>query len=104
MERIGLSTECDYLELIIQNLELGTETCDIDDGRYTLADVIVYLRGYLQELNALDAKIVKSGNTPELLEEVYDKYSELWVFQLSFYIPSLPNVIGGLRRYPNCDE
>ena len=101
MERIGLSEECKDLSLIIENLKTGKETCDIGDSQYTLADVIDYLQGYLQELIALDARIVECGNTSELRKEVYEKYSELWAFQLSFYIASLPSVVGGLWRYPN---
>lgn len=104
MERIGLSEECKDLALIIENLKTGKENCDIGDPQYALADVIDYLQGYLQELIALDARIVECGNTPDLLKEVYKKYSELWVFQLSFYIASLPSIIGRLWRYPKCDE
>ena len=104
MTQFGLSSECKDLELIIGNLVAGKETCEIGDTRYALEDVIDYLRGFLQELKDLDDQIAKHGNTPEMLEKVHEMYTELWLFQLSFTIDSLPRVIGGLWRYPNCDE
>jgi len=104
MGRIGLSNECQTLELIISNLETGKDTCEIGDTRYSLKDAIDYLRDYLQELRDLDSEIVRIGNTPEMLEAVYRKYTELWLFQLSFYVSSLPLVIGGLQNYANQKE
>lgn len=104
MHQLGLSSKCKNLELIIENLTAGKETCEIGDDRYSLEDVIDYLRGFLQELKDLDDQIAKHGNTPEMLEKVYEKYTELWLFQLTFSIESPPRVIGGLWRYPDCAE
>ena len=104
MSQIGLHRECDDLERIIEDLAAGKETCEIGDTRYTFEDALDYLRGYLQELKDLDALLLEQGNTPELLEKVHDKYSELWLFQLSFTVASLPRVIGRLWRYPNLLE
>ncbi len=104
MSQIGLHRECDDLERIIEDLAMGKETCEIEDSRYTFEDVLNYLRGYLQELKDLDARLLKQGNTPELLKEVHDKYSELWLFQVSFTVDSLPRVIGRLWRYPDLSE
>ena len=101
MNRTGLSDECKDLELIIEDLTTGKETCEIEDTHYSLEDTIDYLRHFLQELNNLNNQIVEHGNTPELLEQVHEKYSELWAFQLSFTVDSLSRVIGGLWQYPN---
>ena len=52
MERIGISKECENLELIIETLVAGKETSDIGDSQYSLDDVIEYLRGFLQDQGA----------------------------------------------------
>ena len=104
MEQSDLSRECKDLALIIDNLMQGKETCEIADDRYSTDDAVDYLCGFLQELNELNAQIVERGNTPELLATVHGKYTELWLFQLSFTVPSLPRVIGGLWRYPECSD
>lgn len=104
MKRTNLNSECKELELIIDSLAAGSEICEIGDTRYTLDDVLEYLRGYLQELRDLNDRIIEQGNTEELLKEVYNKYTELWLFQVSFTVQSLPRVIGGLRRYPISNE
>ena len=101
IEQVGLSEECKELELIINNLTLGKETCEIEDDRYSLEEAIDYLRDYLQELKDLDAQIVEKGNAPELLKKVYEKYTELWLFQVYFRVESLPRVIGPLMHYAN---
>ncbi len=104
MSRTNLNNECNNLKLIIDNLKTGKESCRIEDSNRSLDDVIDYLNGYLQELNNLNDQIVENGNTSEMLQEVHDKYTELWLFQLSYYIDSLPIVIGGLLYYPNEEE
>ena len=96
-----MSEECKDLEQIINNLAIGKEAYEIEDERYTLEEAVDYLRDYLQELKELDAQIVESGNTPELLKKVYEKYTELWLFQLYFRVDSLPRVIGPLMHYAN---
>ena len=101
MEKVGLSEECKDLEQIINNLAIGKETYEIEDDRYSLEEVIEFLRDYLQELKELDAQIVEQGNTPELLKKVYDKYTELWLLQLYCRVDSLPRVIGPLMHYAN---
>ena len=104
MEKVGLSEEIKNLELIIDDLAAGREECEISDPQNTLEDALEFLRDYLQELKDLDQQIAENGNTPEMLKAVHDKYSELWVFALSFTIKSLPGVIDGLRRYPGTDD
>ena len=47
-----------------------------------------------------NAEIIEKGNTPEMLEKVHKKYTELWLFQLSFTVESLPRVIRVLLYYP----
>lgn len=101
--KTDLNDECRNLEIIIDNLLTGKEMCEISNEQFSLNDIIDYLRGFLEELKSLNNKIIDCGNTQELLKEVYNKYSELWLFQLSFTIDSLPLVIGGLWRYPNVD-
>ena len=101
IEQVGLSEECKDLELIINNLVIGKETYEIEDDRCSFEEAIDYLRDYLQELKDLDAKSVKKGNTPELLKKVYEKYTELWLFQVYFRVESLPRVIGALMHYAN---
>jgi hypothetical protein len=54
-------------------------------------------------LKNLNKRIIDEGNTPEILKEVHDKYNELWMFQVEFYVASLPCVVGALWRYPNAD-
>ena len=104
MSRTDLSKECGELQEIINALINGEETCEIRDEKFSLQDVIDYLNGFLSELIKLNEDLIKHGNTPELLDKVHDKYSELWLFQVSFYIKSLPRVIGGLMIYPSCNE
>ena len=104
MMKTNLNNECKNLELIIEDLATGKETCDISDDQYSVDDVLEYLRGYLQELEDLNRQITKHGNTSELLKKVHDKYSELWLFQLRFTVDSLPRGIGGLLRYPKDEE
>lgn len=89
---------------IIDNLEKGKESCEIGDTRYSLDDVLCFLRGYLQEIKDLNERLAEHGNTPELLKEVHEKYTELWLFQVSFTVQSLPRVISGLLYYPNQNE
>ena len=101
IEQVGLSEECKDLEQIINNLAIGKETYEIEDERYTLENAVDYLQDFLQELKELDAQIVVNGNTPELLKKVYEKYTELWLFQLCFRVDSLPRVIGPLMHYAN---
>lgn len=96
----GLNKACRDLERIIDDLSSGKETVEIVDAYYTLEHVLAFLRGFLQELKTLDAQLAETGNTKELLQIVQDKYSELWVFQLSFPIGSLSGVLDELRRYP----
>ena len=104
VKRTGLDKECRALERIIDRLSGGEETCEIADKFYTPENALEFLRGFLQELKTLNAQIAEHGNTEELLKIVQEKYSELWVFALSFTIKSLPGVIDGLRRYPGTDE
>lgn len=103
MKQVGLSKECRDLEMIISNLEAGQEKSEIEDSSYTLEEAIDYLKEYLQELRKVDAQLTEQGNTPELLKKVYDKYTELWLYQLMFNVESLPKVIGRLLQYPNND-
>jgi virginiamycin A acetyltransferase len=104
VKRTGLDKECRALERIIDRLSGGEETVEIADKFYTPENALEYLRGFLQELKTLNAQIAEHGNTEELLKIVQEKYSELWVFALSFTIKSLPGVIDGLRRYPGTDD
>ena len=104
VKRTGLDKECRALERIIDRLSGGEETCEIADRFYTLENALEFLRGFLQELKTLNAQIAEHGNTEELLKMVQEKYSELWVFALSFTIQSLPGVVDGLRRYPRTDD
>ena len=104
VKRTGLDKECRALERIIDRLSGGEETCEIADKFYTPENALEFLRGFLQELKTLNAQIAEHGNTEELLKIVQEKYSELWVFALSFTIKSLPGVIDGLRRYPGTDD
>ena len=99
--KTDLNDECKNLELIINDLVEGRETCEIGDDRFTLEDVLVFLRGYLQELKDLNERIIVQGNTSELMEEVSGKYMELWMFQSIYTIQSLPRVIGPLMSYPD---
>ena len=55
----------------------------------------------LAVIDDVNAQIAEHGNTEELLKYVQEKYSELWVFQLSFPIKSLQRVIDDLKRYPD---
>ena len=103
MTRSNLNNECIELEIIIDDLTMGKEVCEIGETRYMLDDVLDYLRGYLKELRDLNNRIIEQGNTEELIIEVHDKYTELWLFQVSFTVQSLPRVIGGLLHYPNCN-
>ena len=100
----SLDNVCRDLERIIENLSDGKETVQIADAYYTLENVLASLREYLQELKALNAQIAEHGNTEELLRIVQDKYSELWIFQLSFPIGSLQSVIDTLRSYPDVKD
>ena len=104
MKRTDLCFECRELAHIIDNLATGKESCEIGDTRYSLDDVLDFLRGYLQELKDLNERLAEHGNTPELLKEVHEKYTEPWLFQVSFTVQSLPRVIGGLLYYPNQNE
>ena len=104
IKRAGLDKECRALERIIENLAGGKETVEIADQYYTLENVLAFLRNFMQELQTLNEQIAEQGNTEELLKIVQEKYSELWVFAMSFTIKSLPGVIDGLRRYPGTDD
>lgn len=99
MQAAGLDKACRDLERIIDDLSSGKEPVEIADKFYTTENVLSFLRGFLQELKTLNAQIAEHGNTKELLQIVQDKYSELWVFQLTFPIQSLSRVIDELRRY-----
>ena len=101
--KTNLNDECKNLKIIIDNLRTGKETCKILNEQFSLNDVIDYLCGFEKELESLNSKIIACGNTRELLKEVYNKYSELWLFQLNYTIDSLADVIGALWRYPNAD-
>ena len=82
MARSNLNAECEDLELIIDGLAAGKETYHEEEAQYSLEEALGYLRDFLHELKELNGQITESGNTPELLEEVYKKYTELWLFQL----------------------
>lgn len=99
MHQKNLNDECKELTSIIDNLATGKEICEIADDRFSLADVIDYLKGFLQELIELNAQIADCGNTPELLKKVNEKYTELWLFQIDFRVESLTRVIRGLWLY-----
>ena len=103
MSQIGLSDECKKLELTIENLTTGKEKCEMDTSR-SLEEIVDYLRGYLNELKDLNCKIIENGNTPELLKEVYDKYSELWMFQAMFRVNSIADVVKALWHYGSNDK
>lgn len=98
MDQIGLSEICNTITVITDRLVSGEETCIIRD-EHSLEDLIEFLRSFVVELKALDLHIAKEGNTPELIEEVYSKHTELWLFQLAYYIKSLPEAIGALMSY-----
>lgn len=104
MNRTDLNAECKDLELIIDGLATGKETYRKEETQYSLEKALAFLRDYLQELKDLNCQIIENGNTPDMLEKVYKKYTELWLFQLYFYVDSLPRVVGGLWRYPNPNE
>ena len=101
--KMNLDDECKNLAIIIDDLVMGKEKYVISSKNFTLKDVIDYLYCFLNELKNLNNRIIDTGNTPELLKEVHDKYNELWMFQIECYIDSLPIVIGALWRYPNDD-
>lgn len=101
--KTNLNDECKNLKTIIENLQTGKDKCEIYNEQFSLNDVIDYLCGFEKELESLNSKIIACGNTQELLKEVYNKYSELWLFQLNYTIDSLAIVIGALWRYPNVD-
>lgn len=101
--KTNLNDECKNLKIIIDNLRIGKETCKILSEQFSLSDVIDYLCRFEKELESLNSKIITCGNTQDLLKEVYNKYSELWLFQLNYMIDSLVIVIGALWRYPNAD-
>jgi hypothetical protein len=101
MERTDLNSECQNLKNIIDNLMMGKEIYEIWNPDWSPEIAIDYLQEYLEKLTALNAQITKEGNTKELLEKVYDMYSELWLFQASFYMNSLVPVVRGLWQYPN---
>lgn len=101
--KTNLNDECKNLKIIIENLRTGKEKCKILSEQFSLSDAIDYLCEFEKELENLNSKIIASGNTQELLKEVYNKYSELWLFQLYYTIDSLVIVIGALWRYPNAD-
>ena len=100
----GLDRECRALEQIVDRLTSGEETIEIADRFYTPENALAFLRDFLQQLKILSAQIAEHGNTEELLKMLQEKYSELWVFQLSFTIPSLSSVVDGLRRYPDTNN
>jgi hypothetical protein len=100
MAQNGLGEICDTISSIIDKLNTGEETCRIGDGR-SLSEIIEYLTDFNVELRELDARIAKEGNTPALLKEVLAKYTELWLFQMYYYIESLPKAIGALNEYAN---
>lgn len=102
--KTNLNDECKNLKIIIDDLRAGNETCEILSKKFSLGDVIDYLCEFEKELENLNSKIISCGNTPELLKEVKDKYSELWLFQLDYTIDSLVIVIGALWRYPDADS
>ena len=104
MNRTDLNAECKDLELIIDGLATGKESYRKEETQYSLEEALAFLRDYLQELKDLNGQIIENGNTPEMLEIIYKKYTELWLFQLYFYVDSLPRVVGGLWRYPNPNE
>ncbi len=104
MTRSDLNMECQDLELIIDGLASGKEAYRKEETEYSLEEALDYLREYLDELKVLNGQIIENGNTPELLEVVHEKYTELWLFQVYFYVDSLPRIIGRLMRYPNCNE
>ena len=83
MSRTNLNSECDDLEVLINDLIIGKETCETEDLNFTQEDAIEYL------------------NTSELLKSVYNKYTELWLFGVKFSVNGLPRIIGGLMHYPN---
>ena len=101
MERVGLGNECKKLKQIICGLETGKIEYEIENDKYSIEEAIDYLQGFLNELCELNNQIVKQGNTPELLEMVHKKYTELWLFGVYFCIEDLPVVVGGLLYYPN---
>ena len=85
MKKTNLNSECKDLEFIIENLLTGKESCETEDSQYTPEDAIDYLQGFLQELNELNTQIIEQGNTPELLDCVFKKYTELWLFHFRLY-------------------
>ncbi len=101
MERVGLDNECKILEQIINDLKTGKAKYEIENDKYSIAEAIDYLQGFLNELCELNNQIVMQGNTPELLEMVHKKYTEIWLFGVYFSINDLPVVVGGLLCYPN---
>lgn len=103
MIRTDINKECEYLENIITNLEAGTEPYDAEETQYTPEEAIRYLHGYLDELKVLNNHIISQGNTQELLDKVYGKYMELYIFNVGFTIDRLPFVIGGLLHYPDSE-
>ncbi|MBO4895076.1 MAG: hypothetical protein J5562_09210 [Clostridia bacterium] len=101
MSRTNLNSECDDLEVLINDLIIGKETCETEDFNFTQEDAIEYLQSYLQELKEINNQIQKQGNTSELLKSVYNKYTEFWLFGVKFSVNGLPRIIGGLMHYPN---
>ena len=85
MKKTNLNSECKDLEFIIENLLTGKESCETEDSQYSPEDAIDYLQGFLQELNELNTQIIEQGNTPELLDCVFKKYTELWLFHFRLY-------------------
>ena len=103
MMRTDLNRECECLENIIANLEAGKEPYDAEEAEFSLRGAVKYLHGYLDELKDLNNEIIIQGNTQELLKKVYEKYMELYLFNVSFTIYRLPQVISGLLHYPKSD-
>lgn len=82
MERADLNSECQNLKTIIDNLMMGKETYEIWNPEWSPEIAIGFLKDYLVELTSLNDQIAKEGNTKELLKEVYDMYSKLWLCKI----------------------
>ena len=104
MSQVGLAKECQALERVISDLEAGKITCEILETKYSLGGIIGYYKLYLGELRELDAQIAAQGNTPELLNEVYKKYQELWLTLLYFDTEGIQPIVARLLHYPNNDD
>lgn len=83
----------------IAMIERGQYDEAIFQSDHTKEDILSFLNGYVHELDELNDAVNQQPMSGELSKAVYEKYTELWLFQSMCHVPELEDPLQSIYIY-----